>query len=167
MAAMFILSVPMLVAAFGLSMDTARVSYVKDFLDNRANLAVSAAVATAYTSGTSTDRRVYLGRPSDGATAATALSNARDVYRINTAGFRSSTASGFLFPVTAANGFPNVKVLGAPLTNLQLCSPTSTARYGVTLTADETVRMTFLAVAGIKTSQVKVSSQAFVRATTC
>lgn len=162
---MFLLGMPVLIGGFGLAFDTARVVYVKSYLQGRADIAVQAAVGQAYSSG----GKITLGDPSKGG-ALVSLATARSVYLANTESKRLNDDStvGFLTSPHGSYGVPIATVVGKPLLPSQLCTaPTAGVFYGVKMTVQEQVPSAFLQILGIKNLNVKIVSQGLVHGKNC
>lgn len=172
-AALFILGFPLIIGMFGLAFDSARFFYIRDYVENQANLALASAVNTAYTNPA--DRRIYLGTAAAGSNAA--LDVAESLYLTNTDPKRRSAVlanDGFLSPSGTSYqgrryGTPVASVVGAPVTLAQLClNPNATtSKYGVAMTIREQMPTTFLKVVGIQTLEMQVSVSSLLRARNC
>lgn len=160
MAALTIIAMPLLVAAFGLGFESVRLVYIKDWIQGNADLATGAAVSMAYADPVS--QRVYLG--------ANATRTAIEVYRDNTSEKRTpaGTTNGLVYDVAGSYGAPSVVVTGSPLTRTQLCMSPSTVKYGVEMTVSEKVPATFLNIIGIHDFTLgPITSTAIIRAGNC
>lgn len=165
-AAVFILSIPLLVGSFGLGLDSVRLIYVQEYLQGRADIATAAAVNTAYTDPAS--KKLFLGTKAAGTSGS--LNVASNLYSVNTDPKRraAGTYNGFLNPKSGIYGTPSVKIVGAPIDTARLCDGgAATPKYGVELTATEQVPATFLTIVGIRSFDVTVTSTSWVRAKTC
>lgn len=166
MAALTILAMPLLVAAFGLGFESVRLVYIKDWMQGNADLATGAAVSIAYADPAS--QRVYLGTPGLGAAASTSTANA--VYLENTSGKRTApgTTNGLIYTASGGFGVPSTVITGSPLTRTQLCASPSTVKYGVQMTVTEKVPATFLNIVGIHDFTLgPITSTAIIRAGNC
>lgn len=164
-AALFILSIPLLVGSFGLGLDSVRLIYIQEYLQGRADIATAAAVNTAYTDPAS--KKLLLGTKAAGTTGS--LNVASNLYSVNTDNKRRSAGSynGFLNPKSGSYGTPIVKIVGSPIDTARLCDGAAAPKYGVELTATEQVPATFLTIVGIRSFDVTVKSTAWVRGKNC
>jgi hypothetical protein len=172
-AALFILGFPMIIGVFGLAFDSARFLYIRDYVENQANLALASAVNTAYTNVA--DGRIYLGSRAAGTGAA--LSVGEQLYLTNTDAKRRTsvlTNDGFLSPSGTSfggqrYGTPTASVVGRPVTLTELClNPNATtSKYGVSMTVREQMPTTFLKVLGIQTLEMQITVSSLIRARNC
>lgn len=88
---MFILTVPLMLLAFGYGFESLRLVYLRNFLESRATMAASAGVAVNYASrNTEGQSKIFIGQPEDTKSGEKALAAAYANYRLNTDSKRTS-----------------------------------------------------------------------------
>jgi hypothetical protein len=165
-AAMFIMSLPLIVGAFGFGFDYARAVYIKAYIQNRATMAVQTAVATNAITDVngistldvaSTETMVYTNY----------LMNTDSKRQDGT--LRCSTGSVSGYPLDACTGIATVQ--GVPMSLADYCKKLSTPGfipYGVHYEVSEVINTTFLKIIGIKQMTLhKISASALVRSGNC
>lgn len=190
--ALFILSLPLLLGAFGYALDSLRVAHLGEVLNSRADQAASTGTQVNYSEGI----KVFLGSPPTGVLGAnpdTAVEAAYGNYVDNTASRRgpgkalscatisyvktnvdlSGTRSqvedkwrAFLASHNSPCTF-YAQIAGNPQEGQNLCTPTASSRneYGIVIGMNETVPMTFLKLLNIAETQIRgVEGISFIRA---
>lgn len=150
-ALLMIVAMPVVLGALGFAFDTARLTYVAETLQSRAELAVQSATNMASTSVTG-----LVTFDTDAATAA------QTIYCSNTAAARGTMLAGTCQA--------SVSTVGAPVTVAQMCSASAAGapRYGLTIVARETVPTVFLRILGVRTVELSnVTGTALLRARNC
>jgi hypothetical protein len=159
-AVIFIVSIPVILGAFGLAFDSVRLVYIKGYIQSQADLSAQAAVSMVSTD--INDGKVHLD--------ANALSSAQNLYARNTAAKRTTStgSSGFLTSNDSGFGIPTLTAVGQPLASDKMCPGMSHALYGVKVSVSERVPATFLKLLGFQQFTLSdISSTAYVRARNC
>lgn len=189
-AAVMILSLPLILGAFGFGFDLMRVAYAKRYSQGRLDLAVQTAASITYTTS---DGYLRLGKPGAGGDTAWrdwGTKGAYYWYATNTATKRSATSNTSLFNCAAeqvrdgdASAVRNPdgtyrcyglaeKVGIDPDNTFDFCGKTGTAKgarsvYGVKYTVHESTPTLFLKMIGIPEISYKVSSESLIRQRNC
>jgi hypothetical protein len=151
-AVVMILAMPLIMGMMGYVFDNGRLVYLTQVVQSRAEGAVQSAVNRAETN----PQTSYV-------TLVNAPAAARTIYCTNTANMR---------PVNLSSGCnPAITQIGAgSITAAQLCVPitATSVKYGLRLTAQETIPTMFMHIIGIKTfTLTNVSADALLRGRNC
>lgn len=181
-AAVFILSLPLMLGAFGFGFDALRLAYAKRYAQGRVDLATQAAVAVTYTAA---DGSLVLGAAAD---PFAWESTAYGVYTANTASKRNGengASSLFACPAgqvtyttvsAAATCGGLAEVIGTPPDpTFDYCAAEGSDAdvlatrdtYGVRYEVKESVPTVFLHFVGVTDMPFTVSSEALLRQSNC
>jgi Putative Flp pilus-assembly TadE/G-like len=167
-AALFIIAMPIIVGMFGIAFDTTRLLYARNLIQNQVDLAVQSAINMTYNDPA--DLKVHF--------MDSAPLTLQTLYTSNMASKRGDgTSASLIGPIGASGvsqstpyitGVAAVEVIGAPLTNAQLCDGYKGSKYGIKATVSEQVPATFMKILGVQQfTLTNISSTAYVRAAGC
>lgn len=170
-AALIILSMPLMIGAFGFGFDVLRFNYVQRYAQGRVDLATQAAAATTYTD---VDGAIRLGSQWDPYEWETV---AYDSYARNTEDKRGDAESVAMFhcPVESVTGGFGEECAGIativgtePPIGFNFCDQVRSGDvYGVRYEVTETVPNVFLRIIGIPDFTFTVGSETLIRQRNC